>query len=769
MLIDVYPKQQVSWKIPRWFLKNVTKLTSEEKIKSKISSWAIPSTLSSTVQLTSLVPVIRDGGAFIKFTVPIDINESDLHKKIMLNLSKKPHGPWFNPLATIKCFPVIGNPWIEDLKRFPSRKVKVIFQGPDLTEEELYSQLRRYGLIIDIIPPPPGTKELPRSATVIFNKLGDAIVARNCITGLKVNETRLHIMYAPIEKVHIFRDFFKSHPNIFIPATLFLLAALAVLIFDPIRTWCIESKISGTFNFSKDGSKLKFLIDKLHQLQSILQEFFHLKVVKIDTRVSHLWQDQINKIHDINLWLNENMSTFIIAKGPKGTGKHNVILNHALKGRKNVIVIDCDKLIKSRTDSEFISNSAKQIGYFPVFPWLNSIATFIDLIVQGLTTKSSGFAESPELQFKNMLSLSLYSIRNISLRHFKSVKSIDSDNNNLKEDDYLQQHPEEKPIIIIDHFSRINEHSSTNHDFIYKELAEWAATIVSTKLAHVIFITDDIGATKDLSLVLPHEVFKTATFGDATQEAGKRFVLKQLSKNDKINGGDEKDIDDNLLESSTKLEPRILKGIEEAMEPLGGRMFDLSAFIRRVKSGESPESAVKDMIHQTSEEIVTKFITRENNDWNGSQVWSLIKKLSKNQLISYSELILDPHFKNQESSLFALERNELITITRHCGLPYKISSGKPLFRAAFKSLVNDFQVTTQLEINDLEWLIKNHGTKIAIYENEMGKLGESVDRKEVWIRMKYLGEKINLLQLNVNKYEKELSEQKKKLLKHLNN
>jgi len=38
-------------------------------------------------------------------------------------------------------FLVRGRPWVEDLHRFPSKRLRVEFEGPDLTQETLYSVL----------------------------------------------------------------------------------------------------------------------------------------------------------------------------------------------------------------------------------------------------------------------------------------------------------------------------------------------------------------------------------------------------------------------------------------------------------------------------------------------------------------------------------------------------------------------------------------------------------------------------------------------------
>ena len=82
------------------------------------------------------------------------------------------------------------------------------------------------------------------------------------------------------------------------------------------------------------------------------------------------------------------------------------------------------------------------------------------------------------------------SIRRIALKNYKAFVSTGDGTVNVKEEDYLQQHPEAKPVIVIDRF----EGKSEINGFVYKELSDWAAMLVQMNIAHVIFLTETVAS-----------------------------------------------------------------------------------------------------------------------------------------------------------------------------------------------------------------------------------------------------------------------------------
>ncbi len=90
---------------------------------------------------------------------------------------------------------MVGKPWLEDLYRFPSCRIKVEFvpttpggTAAELSQETLYSLFRRYGKLAEISSQPSDSKVLPKFAYLDFARMRHAIMARNCMHGLKVLE-----------------------------------------------------------------------------------------------------------------------------------------------------------------------------------------------------------------------------------------------------------------------------------------------------------------------------------------------------------------------------------------------------------------------------------------------------------------------------------------------------------------------------------------------------------------------------------------------------
>lgn len=756
----------------------------KEKVTSLINSKENP--LPEEVNIDKFVPLVRDGGAFVTFSLPGSLTSKELFNKITSNLEankvlqEKNLFSYLSNLLT-NSFPaayqVKGTPWIEDLQRFPSSRLSVIFEGEALTEEELYLLFRRYGLIVDIIP---ASSSSP-TATIVFRHIRSAISAKNCITGMNCNlsKTTLHLRYIKTKRVNHLTEFIVNHQKITIPILLAILATVAVLIFDPIRQWFIAEKIGRKYSFDtiKENQYVRFVYSPFKMVigwfyagYDFIDDTINAKceeyaqkdgVVSEPEKLDILWHERFDRVKQLKLWIYENINTFIIVKGPKGSGKQEFVLEHALKAddhlSKKVLFLDCDNLVKSRTDNALIQNTAAQLGYFPVFTWTNSFSQFVDLAVQGLTGQKSGLSESKETQLKNMFLLASQSLRSVALsdyaaykkelsrksRHAKKDESeseesviTNSTNEFVKEDEYLQQHPEEKPIVVIDKYML---KSDGNHDFVYKMIADWTSQLIQSNLAHVIYITSDVGSLQHLTDALPNQVFKTITLSDATSESAKHFVLNQI-------GSDEQ-----------------AKQIEDCLKPLGGRMLDLQAFSRRIKSGETATDALQEMIYQAAEQVTTFFLSNNNgaNNWSTAQIWAIMRLLSKKDVIDFEELSKSPLFKSSPetlNTLSTLEKNDLISLKRDKGVLETITTGRPLYRAAFENLVKDPKIFKHFETDYFENLISLETKKIAKLEEELGKISVLSDVSLIKDRLSYITDKINGSSKKITDYEAKIKE-----------
>lgn len=366
-----------------------------EKLKKQVMEFASPKSnpLPEGVQIVDFVALQRDAGAFVKFSIPDGIPHKEVISQICNNVKvhkNRAKQSFYTYLLSHfyglypDAYPVKGVPWIEDLRRFPSSRIMVKFEGPALTEEELYLLLRRYGAIMDIHPPTSSTPY----AIVDFKRLRSAICAKNCITGLKVNDanTTLHLLYVPIKRVNYITDFISNHQRISIPAILAVLATLAVIIFDPIRQFFIEDKIEhklSLHNYTTNRYFMFFtrpilivrnwLCNSYDYIGETIDAKCNSELISnesdLDKNESYesenLMKERNAYIKQLKLWIYENVGTFIIVKGPKGSGKRELVVEDTLledeKLRKKVLYLDCESIIKSRTENKLLEDLANQI------------------------------------------------------------------------------------------------------------------------------------------------------------------------------------------------------------------------------------------------------------------------------------------------------------------------------------------------------------------------------------------------------------------------
>lgn len=152
--------------------------------------------LPDKVKVVTVVERLKEGGTFVKFSHGPEISLEEVETAVQTYLQGRRYRPWFNPLRSIDSHLVRGTPWVEDLFRFPSSRLKVEFQtaesGADATElsqEQLYSLFRPYGKLADIVSQPPDSKILPKYAYLDFAAVKEAIMAKNCMHGFVASRT----------------------------------------------------------------------------------------------------------------------------------------------------------------------------------------------------------------------------------------------------------------------------------------------------------------------------------------------------------------------------------------------------------------------------------------------------------------------------------------------------------------------------------------------------------------------------------------------------
>lgn len=540
-----------------------------------IVKWALPSNLD--IEIKELVPRFDEGGLFVKYLRKPTVQDIDIEAATKAHLKQHPFKPWFNPFLKVEVGRVRGRPWIEDLYRLPSKRLRVEFlpnnpeySAVELTQEALYSLLRPYGKLVSIDREESDSKIMPRYAHVEFTRSKYAVLARNCMHGFKVSEengggkfgTVLKMKYERKVKLSAIKDWILNHPRIVIPAIAALIAAITVVIFDPIRTFFVKMKVKSTLPI-EDNAVVRWV-----RKQASKANIMYFGGGADPRGLTAIWDDRQADISQLQTWLTENVETFIVVHGPRGSGKRELVLDQALKNYKYKVVIDCKQIQDARGDSAKIARAANQVGYRPVFSWMNSISSLIDLAAQGMIGTKAGFSETLDTQLSKIWQNTTTALKMVAL---EGRRKNDKDAH-LGDEEYLEAHPEKRPVVIIDNYL----HNAVESSVVYEKITEWAAGLTAGNVAHVIFLTTDVSFAKPLSKALPNQVFRTISLGDCSLEVGRKFVLSHLSYGPENTGNESE-------------QPRKLENLDSCIEVLGGRVTDLEFMAHRIEAGEAPQ------------------------------------------------------------------------------------------------------------------------------------------------------------------------------------
>ncbi len=508
---------------------------------------------------------------------------------------------------------------------------------------------------------------------------------------------------------------------------------------NSIRTFFIKAHVTRTFHLA-DNPVYKWLRSQASRATDVL----NLKQrAPEDAGLRAIWDDRKADIEQIQTWLMESADTFIVIQGPRGSGKKELVLDQALKGRKNNLVIDCKPIQEAKRDSSTICAAALEVGYRPVFSWMNSISSLVDLAAQGTIGTKTGFSETLDAQLAKIWQNTASALKQVALEGRKK----DDKDGDLGDDEYLEAHPERRPVVVVDNFL----HKSQENNVVYDKISEWAAGLTTANIAHVIFLTNDVSFSKSLSKALPDRVFRQIALGDCSPEVAKRFVINHLDADAEDGGG-----------PKAKPKPSQMRGdlaeLDDCISTLGGRLTDLEFLARRIKTGETPKKAVREITEQSASEILKMYILDSSpRKWTPEQAWLLVTSLATSESLRYNEILLSDVFKSGgEETLQALEQAEMITIVSSNGRPTSIKPGKPVYSAAFRQLTNDHVLKAKMDLAILSELIKIETAGIDKCESELSLLGNLPGApKETRGRARYLLGKLYASQDKIEKYEKE--------------
>ncbi|OXM81077.1 exonuclease [Cryptococcus neoformans Bt63] len=736
---------------------------------------------------------------------------------------------------------VKGKQWTEDMNRFPSNRLRVEFDGPDVSQEMLYTLFRPYGRLADIQPPTPVPAGSLRFASVSFSRLSPAAIAINALHGYStptntadftirvlssatdkpIPLSRLRLFYERPLKAHALRDWISSHPRLVLPVVAFLIGTLSYTFFDPIRAFFVRSKLEGVWDINEYS-----LIKTLRQKFVLPTSFGFLNSSAIETEDSeeaigkNAWADRIEAEKGVEQWLAEYPSTFITITGPPGSGKSSLVTRVLKQQDKPAMVIDCEEIAKAKNDAGLVSALADQTGYYPVFSFMSSLSGLIDLAAVGLIGQKAGFSTPVDQQLRQMLEIVGGALKDVSTHAQKSHQEALQAQKDQVETDKIRQRKRQMiargwhdgrldcvagnglselgvgdepfeeqdwdcvplgvpmggnvapiqgdtvltsltastdkveserlelqtmasteldvesetikslPIVVLKNFAQ-----KTAKGDLWNVLAEWGASLVENKVAHVIVVTEGPTATKALTRALPAKPLNTVGLADADEVNALAYVRDKLrphtaATTTTTTSNSTSTADDGIASQKPGSDPKAYTLSPEdsaQIAKLGGRMVDLENLVYKVRTGSKIKDAVDDIILRNVVELRKAAFGDDSEDakalqWTRAQAWKVVSDLANKGEIPYNKMLQEFPFKGAEQSLKALEEHELVSVSYIDGRASMVKPGKPVFRYVFQALVNDpvFKSSCQIEYNNA--IIAKSESDIKAYEQELMNL-----------------------------------------------
>ncbi|KAF9195937.1 mitochondrial escape protein 2 [Haplosporangium sp. Z 11] len=733
-------------------------------------------------KIGGIEPRLKDGGMFVHFSYVRPSSYTtrealkDIESRCEQHLISNGHYMWFN-FQKVRAFLVKGSPFLEDMaSRYPNNRIRIDYTG-DIGVEGLYTLFRKYGKIMDIIMLPP-VKDMPRQALIQYSFMRASTSAKNCLHGAEINGVRLSVTYERTLKGNAIWDWLTNHPRITVPLGGMLFAGMSLMIFDPIREFSMQAKITQLFNVNE----YKFL----RWLRK--ETIGRLTRTPLESLQATGWREREHDEEKLRAWLRVPPESFAIVHGPRGAGKTEMV-DYVIKDKKHKVIISCEELANARSDAELLGILAKQVGYVPLFQFLTAINNMLDMTITATTGQKAGLSATFEGQLKKILDTLTNAIQDVSPTRdmsnaspeaiMKMIEATIEEKTRRSEqegsDDCSKRpklspsrraarakkrkengesewcDPDEIPVIVIDGY--MSREKGPHAKELWTHLADWAAVLVENHVAHVIFLSNNVAASKPLSKSLPNMTFETIVLTDATLESALEFVYRHLDRDEYPN----------LIES---------------VQTIGGRLTDLELFVQKVKSGLSPEDAVHDILGRAVVEVRKGAFDFDSTDgrtlsWTPIQFWTVLKQLAQTENANFAELKIHPLFKNDESPFGAMEQAELISIVHKNGRPFALRPGKPIYRAAFQEILKDIGFSAVMDLESATYLEKEEMVKVAKWEAELKELSNLLHKDGSWIfgggrvpkevdtRVKWLMKKLAESHAKVEKYEQEAANAKK--------
>ncbi|EJD53233.1 exonuclease [Auricularia subglabra TFB-10046 SS5] len=755
------------------------------------------------------------GGIFVDVEYqPAENTASDIRQAVEAEAAQRGGIKTWIGIDQAHVWVVKGEPWQEDLRRFVTQVLRVEFEGPDVHEEDLYTLMRPYGRIYDITAPVPGSAGNPRHCTVSFLSQKQAAIAHSCLHGVAFTHkdgkvTRLKTSFVPPGNAHWIRDWIVNHPRVTLPIALFLFGTLTYTIFDPIRTFFVEGRLMGWFDY-KEFSFVKWL-----RANTVDQFHWGAKAVTASSPLAEAWKDREKSEETLKNYLADYPTTVTFVSGPAGSGKTTMTESVIKDQDRRSMVIDCADLYRAGTDSALLSSLARQTGYRPLFTWVNNLNDLIDLASVGLIGQKTGFSSSLTKQVRDMLQVVTAGLQGATSQHDKKVHKreradkvrqqqdeherevvarikrgayhdgrIDCIAGNgvmselglgdepMLEQDYdaepkVQPAVEDQQMLLDQETQLVPVENKSKYESVPENVKALPVVVIKNFAARGAQKEEIVDALAEwASALVDNQIAHVIVLSD-NRENGKRLAKSMPTKPLIPVTLADADPDSAIAYVTSKLSElgwaqSLSKEQVARVQMLGGRASDLQRLIHKVHSGQRVEEAVDDIISRGVSELRKNAFGDDLEDakslqWTREQAWSVVKQLAHKPELSYFDVLLEFPFKGDEAALRAMEHAELISISTHDGRPSGIRPGRPVYKFVFQHLVDDalFQATQDLAYN--EKAIASAESTVKACEAEMTTLkelaSESSTRRAANARAKYLSNKMQAAQTKIEQLE----------------
>ncbi|KAJ2682487.1 mitochondrial escape protein 2 [Coemansia spiralis] len=713
---------------------------SIEAMKKKVSG-LLPKQLPHQFAVCEIEPHKRDGGSIVYFTFSAPGTQDDakrvaegLVSAVNTELATRDKRSWYE-FEPARSLPVRGVPFSEDIVRMlPSKKIKVEFVGPDLTVEQLYGEFREFGLILDIETQPTSNKDTPRWAIVHYSQLRGATRARNCAHGDVVGSTRLLLSYVRENHTNVVIQWFREHTKFTIPLAAAALIAAIYAIFDPIREFFVENKITHRFDLSQ--------IPILGNMRKAAMRSLLRRDPSFSSDEMSAWTGLFDQKERLVSILNEPPESFVVVTGPHGSGKTKLV-ELATQEKKYRVVIDANNLASQHSELEQMTLLARQLGWWPVFNSIISITNTIDLMVTATTGSKPGISATPESQVRRILeclALVLTKIRHSRLevlnaneqRKRRAHQAQESQGGNAAADYGSSSHalsPEDIPVIVLENFM--------DKDLAFsKIIIEWAASVVEAGLAHCIITTNSISGYHEVQRVESNRATSLISLDDSSPMGAITLLQRQLTPEAPALVPTPDALDKNALQAQEQLMEEYQRKLDAvsgdqiayAADVLGGRLEDLQIFVQKVKAGESIGAAIEDIIQRSITEIRKHAFDNDSevgqckHTWSPEQFWYLLTELARHESVEYDRMRNSALFAGNDSALLGLAEAQLITMVYDNDRPSRIRPGRPVFFTAFGRIIDDPGFSSTMAIRMHKAFVDLETAKIRKAEEELALL-----------------------------------------------